>query len=323
MKNTTVLAGIATILFSGSALANDAEEYGIIPLPSTVEINHDKAKLGKKLFNDPLLSVDGTISCASCHDLAKGGTDQTAVSIGVGGQKGPINSPTIYNSEHNFVQFWDGRANNLAEQALGPVENPKEMGENWTNVINKLNNNEEYKAAFGLVYGGAITKENAADAIAEFERTLITPDSPFDKYLRGDKNAISAQALKGYELFKDKGCVSCHDGPYLGGASYQAMSEDYFIDRGNITEADFGRFNVTKDEYDKYTFKVPMLRNIAVTAPYFHDGQVKTLQQAVSIMAKYQLGEELSDSEAKSITEFLESLTGQYKGVSLDKIEAE
>jgi cytochrome c peroxidase len=294
------------------------------PLPESVKLNDAKVELGKKLYFDKRLSKDNTVSCASCHDLSKGGTDQLPTSTGIGGQKGPINAPTVYNSSANFVQFWNGRAKDLAEQALGPVENPKEMGELWPNVITKIKADAEYTKAFGAVYGGKITKENAVDAIAEFEKSLITPNAPFDKYLRGDKKAISAKAEKGWKLFQEKGCNSCHEGNYFGGTAYQTLSEDYFKDRGGeITEADLGRYTVTKDEADKYSFKTPMLRNIAVTAPYFHDGSVKTLDEAVKKMAKYQLGEELKPEEVSAIVAFLKTLTGEYEGVPLDKVKAQ
>lgn len=314
---TTAFYG-ALLLAAGTAQATEIE---IQPVPREVKVNAEKAALGEKLYHDTKLSVDGTISCASCHDLKKGGTDQAVVSTGVKGQLGPINSPTVYNSANNFVQFWDGRAKDLAEQALGPVENPKEMGEKWDNVVKKLQADETYAASFKKIYGkDVITKENVADAIAEFEKTLITPDSRFDDYLRGDEKALSALEKKGFELFQDKGCMSCHTGTYFGGESYQAMAEEYFTDRGNLTDADYGRYNVTKDEADKHMFKVPMLRNVAVTAPYFHDGSKKTLEEAVQAMAKYQLGEELTKEDNQAIVAFLKTLTGKYKGKPLDKM---
>jgi len=322
MKKYLILSTILASLVTSPSFAEEVEdETTIKPIPTEIELNLDKVDLGKKLYFDTQLSKDGTISCASCHALEKGGTDQTPTSTGIGGQVGPINSPTVYNSGANFVQFWDGRAATLEEQALGPVENPAEMGEKWADVIIKLKADASYKAGFDKIYQGSITKEHAADAIAEFERSLITPDSRFDKYLKGDETALTKQEILGYNLFLDKGCNSCHSGTYLGGNSYQAMSEDYFTDRGNITEADYGRFNVTKDEDDKYIFKVPTLRNVEVTAPYFHDGQVKTLEEAVTLMAKYQLGDEITQDDAKAISAFLRSTTGKYQGKYLDEMQ--
>lgn len=321
MKFVPLLAAgvLQAVLYSPAALfAQDGE---IKPIPKTVTVNDKKAALGEKLYNDKRLSADNTVSCATCHQLHKGGTDRLVVSTGIKSQNGPINSPTVFNAEHNFVQFWDGRAKDLKEQALGPVENPLEMGEKWPSVVEKIKADPEYAAAFKELYGGKVTKENVADAIAEFERTLITPGSRFDQYLEGKKDALTEQEKKGYALFNDKGCTACHSGSYFGGESYQAMSADYFKDRGGkLTDADLGRYNVTKKEEDKHMFKVPMLRNVAVTAPYFHDGHAKTLEQAVKLMGKYQLGETMSDADAKAIAAFLRSLTGTYKGVPLDKM---
>ena len=291
-------------------------EIGVVEIPKDIKLN--KVLLGEKLYNDTLLSADGTISCASCHALDKGGVDRLQTSTGIQGQKGPINSPTVFNSSHNFVQFWDGRAKDLAEQAQGPVANPLEMGENWDNVVKKLSNSDEYKLKFAEIYEGKITKENVADAIAEFEKTLSTPDSDFDKYLKGDKSAISESVARGFITFTEKGCIACHSGTYFGGNSFQMLNADYFAERGTpITDADLGRYNVTKDEADKHVFKVPMLRNVAVTPPYFHDGTIIKLSDAVRKMAKYQLGEELSDGEVSDIVAFLEALTGTYKGKKL------
>lgn len=303
-----------------SAAVNLAEEP-IQPIPAAAKEDPAKVSLGNALFHDATMSKDGKVSCASCHDLKKGGTDQSVVSTGVGGKKGPINSPSVYNSGHNMVQFWDGRAKDLQEQAAGPVANPKEMAEDWKNVEKKLAAKKEYKEAFATLYAGKVTKENVTDAIAAFERTLVTPDSRFDLYLKGDESAITDEEKRGYALFKDTGCTSCHSGAYVGGDSYQQLNPQYFADRGKITDADYGRFNVTKNEDDKHFFKVPMLRNVAVTAPYFHDGSQKTLEQAVTTMAKYQLGvEALPEADAKAIAAFLRSLTGKYDGKYLDKM---
>lgn len=313
-----VLVGIMQA-FAAPAFAQDAD---VQPIPKTVKVDEKKAALGEKLYHDKRLSADNTVSCATCHALHKGGTDRLPVSTGIKNQNGSINSPTVFNSAHNFVQFWDGRAKDLKEQAMGPVENPVEMGDVWPNVEEKVKGDADYVKAFKDLYGGKITKANITDAIAEFEKTLITPDSRFDEFLTGKKNALTPQEQRGYALFVEKGCNSCHSGTYFGGTSYQMMNADYFKDRdGKLTDADHGRFNVTKKEEDKHFFKVPMLRNVAVTAPYFHDGKVKSLEQAVKLMSKYQLGEEMSDKDAKDVAAFLKSLTGKYKGVPLDKVQ--
>ncbi len=290
------------------------------PVPPTMAVDARKVILGNKLFHDPRLSKDDTISCASCHDLAKGGTDQAAVATGVGGAKGPINSPTVYNSVFNFAQFWDGRAADLAEQADGPVNNPLEMASNWDEATAKLVQDEALTAAFLAVYPEGYSKETCTDAIAEFEKTLVTPNSAFDKWLTGDKAAMDEAAVAGYHLFMDMRCANCHVGKALGGQSYELMGarKEYFagLDR-ELTEADDGRFNVTKDEYDRHRFKVPLLRNIALTFPYFHDAATSDLKEAVVIMAEYNSGEALSDEEAAQIVAFLEANTGEYQGKKL------
>ena len=272
-----------------------------------------KVELGNKLFHEKKLSPDNTISCASCHDLAKGGTDRLPVSIGIRGQKGPINSPTVYNSRYNIKQFWDGRAKDLIEQAAGPVTNPKEMGSNWLYVIKTLKNSPKYVALFNKAYAGQINKQTITDAIASFEETLVTP-SRFDDYLMGDKKALTAQEIKGYQTFKSIGCTRCHNGINVGGNMFMKMGlvKDYFKNRNiPITEADLGRYNVTKQKYDKHVFKVPSLRNIELTAPYFHDGQTKSLSVAVKTMAEFQLGRDLNSIEVRDIVAFLKSLTGK------------
>ena len=287
------------------------------PLPMTVDLDPDKVALGDKLYQDVRLSGDDTISCATCHDLAKGGTDQARSSTGIGGQVGPINSPTTYNSGYFFRQFWDGRAGTLEEQAAGPVHNPLEMGASWEVVIPKLEKDPEYIEAFKALYPEqGISGETIVDAIAVFERSLNTPNSRFDQYLRGNQEAINEEEKKGYELFKSSGCATCHVGPAMGGESFERMGlkGDYFGDRGDVQGADQGLANFTKNEADRFKFKVPTLRNIAVTYPYFHDGGTTDLKEAVKIMAKYQKGMELSDQEAEAIAKFLNTLTGEYKG---------
>ena len=285
----------------------------IQPLPNSVDVNMDKVVLGRSLYHDTTLSGDGTISCATCHMLDHGGAEPRKTSTGIRGQVGPINSPTVLNSGYNFVQFWDGRAKDLQEQAAGPVENPIEMGAKWENVVERLKKNEEYAAAFAKLYEDGVTKDNATDAIAEYEKSLITP-SRFDEYLLGDESAITDAEKKGYATFKEVGCTACHTGIIAGGTMFQKMGlvNDYFKDRGTpITEADLGRFNVTKNPADKHFFKVPTLRNVELTSPYLHDGSRATLEETVQVMGKYQLGRDLSDAQVNSIVSFLKSLTGQ------------
>jgi cytochrome c peroxidase len=284
-----------------------------------VVYNPEMANLGRTLFHDPLLSKDNTVSCASCHALDKGGTDRAQYSTGVGGAKGHINSPTVYNAALNTLQFWDGRAKDLVEQAGGPVGNPIEMGSHWPDVVQKVAGKPAYLKAFQELFKDGVTQQNIQIAIAEFEKTLITENAPFDRYLKGDQSALSEQALKGYETFKRVGCISCHTGPGAGGGQFKKMSlfGDYFKDRGERSKEDNGRFNVTQRPQDMQVFKVPLLRNVAVTGPYYHDGTVKTLDEAINKMAKYQLGKTLKPEETASIKAFLESLTGEYQGKPL------
>ena len=299
------------LIFVVPTFAQDMSNEMIKPLPNSLQLDPRKVELGKKLFHDKRLSANDTISCASCHDLNTAGVDNKPVSDGVKGQKGPINSPTVLNSSQNFAQFWDGRAKNLEDQAEGPILNPVEMGSNWRQALSKLKKDPIYVQSFKDIYGTDITPDAIKNAIAVFEESLITP-APFDRYLRGDNKAISSRAKLGYELFKSTGCIACHNGVNVGGNMYQkfGLVEDYFADRGNITEADYGRFNVTKNDTDKYVFKVPTLRNVQYTAPYLHDGSIETLPEVVKIMAKYQLGRTLTDAEVKDIVAFLNSLSG-------------
>jgi cytochrome c peroxidase len=268
--------------------------------------------LGRRLFHDPLLSKDGTVSCASCHDLKSGGDDGLPRSLGFGKQEGTINAPTVLNAALNVAQFWDGRAATLEEQIDGPVENPMEMADSWDSVEKKLNARPQYVEAFQKALGAKPSREGVRRAIAVFERTLITIGSPLDRWLDGDASALTPAQKEGYALFKASGCVACHQGQNVGGNMYQRFGVfgDYFEDRGNVTEADYGRFNVTKQEQDRYVFRVPSLRNVALTAPYFHDGSAKTLEDAVGVMAKYQLGRELSEEKVSKLVAFLEALTG-------------
>ncbi|MCC6155142.1 MAG: heme-binding domain-containing protein [Candidatus Hydrogenedentes bacterium] len=290
------------------------------PLPKSVEVNVPKAAIGNKLFHDKRLSKDDTVACASCHALEKGGTDRTQYSTGVGGAVGGINSPTVYNSGLQFIQFWDGRAANLQEQADGPVNNPIEMASNWPEAFAKLSEDAAFMQEFIAVYPDGLSKENCTNAIAEFERTLITPDCKFDRYLRGETAALNEQELAGLGIFKDVGCATCHAGKLMGGQSFERMGRkaDYFETRGQkMTDADNGRFNVTKNEADRHAFKVPTLRNVAVTGPYLHDGLQTDLAKVVEIMAADQLGKTLKSDEITEMVSFLNTLTGEYQGKTL------
>jgi cytochrome c peroxidase len=291
----------------------------IEPLPFPSPRNEDKVQLGEMLFLDPILSQDNSISCSSCHSLNKGGADVLPRSIGIGGSKGEINAPTVFNSALNFKQFWDGRAETLEDQVDGPIQNPNEMGSTWKDVMRKLRKSPYYLESFSRFYSDGIQPQNVRDVIAEFEKSLVTPNSRFDRYLQGNHNALTTEEQHGYALFKEYGCSSCHQGTNIGGNLFEkfGVMRDYFADRGEITKADFGRFNVTGDETDKYVFKVPSLRNVAITAPYFHDGTADSLEEAVRVMSVYQLGRSLPDEDIEDIVKFLKTLTGEYKGKGL------
>jgi cytochrome c peroxidase len=291
----------------------------ISPIPTHLDLDPRKVDLGRKLFHDVRLSHNDSISCASCHNLATGGTDRMARSIGINGAIGVINAPTVLNSGFNFSQFWDGRAETLEMQIEGPVQEQSEMGSTWGEVIQKLNRSQEYVDAFRQIYFDGIRQEHIKDTIAVFERSLYTPNSRFDRYLRNDRAALTSNEQQGYRLFKSLGCASCHQGVNVGGNMYQKLGvmAPYFSDRGHITRADFGRFNVTGDKKDRYMFKVPTLRNIALTPPYFHDGSAATLADAVRMMGKYQLGRKLTSEEIDLIVEFLKTLTGELNGKPL------
>ena len=310
-----------TFPLAGGAMADEpspasSSEEPIEPIPLSIALNPEKVALGKRLFHDPRLSRDNSVSCASCHDLQKGGTDRRSRSSGVGGTAGDVNAPTVFNSGLQFKQFWDGLAGTLEDQIDGPIHNPAEMGTDWPAIIGKISLDPGYRQSFARLYPDGMRAGNIKDSIAVFERSLITPNSRFDNFLRGDGQAITSEEKEGYRLFKQLGCVSCHQGTLLGGNMFETIGvmRDYIADRGGQTRADLGRFNVTGKESDRYKFKVPTLRNVAVTAPYFHDGFTRTLNDAVKLMAWYQLGREISSAEAALIVGFLHTLTGTYEG---------
>ena len=296
------------------ALAGTAQpNEPIKPIPKDNKTDPAKVALGRLLFHDTRLSKDDTISCASCHDLANGGDDGKIVSLGVAGARGVINAPTVYNSDFNFKQFWNGRADTLHQQADGPVQSTIEMASLWPDVLGKLYQDEQYPAMFDAIYPDGINRETVKDAIVEFQRSLTTPNSRFDQWLNGDEAAINEQERHGYELFKFYGCVSCHQGANVGGNMFQVFGviNEYFKRRGNITEADMGRYNITGNEADLHAFKVPSLRMAAYTAPYLHDGSAPTLRAAVDAMFEFQLGRMAPDEDKEAIVAFIRTLAGE------------
>ncbi len=273
------------------------------------QLNSEKLKLGTMLFIDPRLSRSGLFSCNTCHNLTTGGVDNLPTSIGHGWKSGSRNAPTVYNAALHFTQFWDGRAKDVEEQAQGPVLNPVEMAASKELVLDRINTIPEYVALFQKAFPGEknpVTYENVARAIGAFERTLMTP-SRFDRFLDGDKNALSSDERKGLDLVVSKGCIACHRGPAMGGESFQKFNYG----------DDMGRYEITKNEVDRKVFKVASWRNVALTYPYFHDGKVWSLDEAVRIMAEKQLNTKLTDDEVKYIVSFLNSLTGEMAKIDL------
>ncbi|MEA1914881.1 MAG: cytochrome c peroxidase, partial [Campylobacterota bacterium] len=277
----------------------------ITPIPLIPQYHKQKALLGKKLFFDTRLSADNTISCANCHFLEDGGDDNVAVSTGIYGQKGTRNSPTVLNARYNSVQFWDGSAKDLQDQVNGPVHNPVEMATNFPKTIAKLKKDSQMIKEFNALYDEGITQYSITHAIAEFEKALTTPNSKFDQFLRGDKVALTQDEKKGYTLFKEYGCISCHNGVNIGGNLMQKIGvvEDY-------ETQDLGKFHITNNPMDKYYFKVPSLRNVSLTAPYFHDGRIKTLRDTVTRMVEHQVGYIIQEQEIDYILKFLHTLNG-------------
>ena len=299
-------------------LCCDRAAEPVRPIDRELVTDPAKVALGKALYHDTRLSLDNTVSCATCHEIENAGVDNHQYSHGVDDQLGGVNAPTVYNAVYNFVQFWDGRAKTLADQAAGPPLNPVEMASpSFDFIIAKLEADKPFAKEFAAVYPEGITEANITDAIEQYERTLITPDSRFDKWLRGDDAAISQEELEGYELFKKYDCATCHVGQNLGGLSYELMGlrNDYFADRGlELTNEDNGRFKETLNERDRHRFKVPGLRNVEHTWPYYHDGTRETLEEAVRDMGTYQSGVTLKESEVNSMVAFLKTLTGEYQG---------
>lgn len=303
-----------SIVLAAPKFANEPVQ----PLMDSIAVDPAKVALGFKLYHDVRISANNTVSCATCHPLDKAGVDGLVTSTGIYDQKGGINAPTVYNSALNTVgQFWDGRAKDLQEQAGGPPLDALEMGSNWEQITGKLKEDKSMVAEFAALYPDGISAETITDAIAEFEKTLLTPNCPFDRYLKGDETALTDQQIKGYELFKTNNCATCHVGVNFGGQSYEHMGivADYFKDRGTPLHdnKDYGYFNLTKDSTDFQRFKTPTLRNVALTAPYLHDGTALTLKDATKSMLKYQTGKEIPDTDIDLIVAFMETLTGEHK----------
>lgn len=301
---TAFVCAAAILSFAGAVQAAEPVD----PIEPVEVKNPALVELGKMLFFEPRLSRSGFISCNSCHNLATGGVDNLQTSVGDRWQKGPINSPTVLNSFGQIAQFWDGRAKTLAEQAAGPIANPLEMASTHEMAVKVIASIPGYAPYFEKAFGDAkVDIKRITDAMAEFERTLVTPNARFDKWLKGDKKAITAPELNGYNLFKSSGCTICHNGAQLGGQSFQKMGVVRPYETTNTAE---GVKAISGRDQDRMTFKVPMLRNVELTYPYFHDGAVWSLEESVAIMGDLQLGKRYTEQEIKDITAFLKTLTG-------------
>lgn len=330
MKTKLIVCAVAVALAAGAVSADDTalrdktKAAGLQALPFGAgkvngnTLTHEKIELGAMLFFDPRLSASHVISCNSCHNLGLGGDDNLPTSVGHGWQKGPRNAPTVLNAVYNKAQFWDGRAEDLKAQAKGPVQAAVEMANKPEVVVATLESMPEYVARFGRAFPGEpdpVTFDNMARAIEAFEATLVTPASPFDAWLDGDDNAMTEDQKQGLDLFLGKGCSACHTGVNIGGQAYFPFGLIKKPGADILPPNDKGRFEVTKTASDEYVFRAAPLRNVALTAPYFHSGQVWDLEQAVGIMSNAQLGTTMADHEAKLIVAFLKSLTGEQPRV--------
>jgi len=285
------------------------------PVPPAKNLDPDKVMLGEILFHDTRLARDNDMSCASCHLLSDNGANHRHHTLGRNGVELDVNTPTVFNSSLNHQLFWDGRAMNMHQQIDFVVSSEKEFATSWPVIVKKLKQDKSYVKTFNKLYADGISADSIRDAIITFERSLVTINSRFDRYLLGDADAISEEEKKGYQLFKAYGCIACHQGSNVGGNLFMKIGifGNFVSDRGKQEKADLGRFNITGKEADRHVFRVPSLRLAALTAPYFHDGSVKTLNQAVKLMAKYQLGREIPQQDVRLIVAFLKTLPGEYK----------
>ncbi len=311
---------VATMLTVSPALAL-AQSIGgpLTPLPAVPALDPARVELGRKLFNDPRLSPNGTQSCADCHRLDRAGADGQARSLGADGKPMAVNTPSVFNASLNFLQFWDGRAQSFDGLVHLATASASETENGWATVVRRIAGDPAYRVGFAAAYGKPVAAHDIEDALVTYQRTLLTPASRFDRYLQGDTSSLSLEEKYGYQRFQEYGCIACHQGVNIGGNMLQKLGvfDDYFANRGNPAVADQGRYKVTGDPEDMNLFKVPSLRNVAVTAPYFHDGSVPTLEAAVDAMFHYQLGRTPREGDKALIIKFLQTLTGQWEGKPL------
>lgn len=312
MSARKIYSFTACILALWSGLLQAANDSAVSPLPSPSSSGTRINELGKALYEDKLFSDIYVFSCNSCHSLEKSGTDRLPVYLGINKIPGKYNTPTTLNAKLNFRQFWNGRAKDILEVIDDHIADKTIFNNTWENIIRRLENNETYSDLFKQNYSsGDITPDTIKNALSIFLSNLVTPKSSFDRYLNGDKSALSEEAKRGFELFQKYGCITCHEGPNLGGNLFQKLGiyKDFF-DSTHTNTTDFGLYNVTKQKDDKFVFKVPALRNVTLTAPYLHNGSVATLTEMIQIMGVYQVGQIIPEDEIKLIINFLESLNG-------------
>jgi cytochrome c peroxidase len=314
-----VIAACVGLLAPAALVAPWAETVDgepVTPVPDVEALDPVKVELGRRMFHDVRLSRGDRVTCASCHDLARGGDDGHARSAGADGRLLDFNTSTIFNAALNARLNWRGNFRTLREQNEAVLLDPRLMNATWPELLAKLRADAEYRASFKALYGGSPEREYLLDALVTFQRSLLTPDARFDRYLRGEHDTITDDEARGYQLFKAYGCSACHQGANVGGNLFQKFGvfHDPFAERGNVSASDLGRYTITGREDDRKVFRVPSLRNVAVTAPYFHDGSAASLTEAVAIMARSQLGRELPHGDADLVVKFLRTLTGRYQG---------
>jgi len=288
----------------------------IEPLPLVSDFDAARASLGEELFGEPRMSGDCKVACTDCHRQNHGWADDKAHSLASDRPASPVNVPTMYNVRYLYKLAWNGKYDTLESHIDALMVNPKVMASSWEIAAKHLSEVQRYRHRFAAVFGDGLTPSNLREAVLDYERSLVTPNAPFDQYLRGNAQAVSDEVKLGYAMFKSYGCSSCHQGMVIGGNVFERFGvlRDFFADRGHFESADLGRFNVTQRDQDRFVFRVPSLRNVALTAPYFHDGSASTLEDAVEAMAHYQLGRDLDERDRAALVAFLRSLTGEYRG---------
>jgi cytochrome c peroxidase len=317
--------GVALLIAAACGVAGGSDQHEpVAPLAPPHDLDPSKVSLGSELFADPILSSRKTLSCIACHDLDTGGTINVKRTIGYQERMHRFNAPTIFNVSNNYRLGWRGEFTSLEDQNEKVLLDYNIMGATWPMLMTRLRESQYYSSAFQRIYGHQVERGDLLDVLATFQRSLVTPGSTFDRYISGDSQALNGMELEGYRLFKDYGCAACHQGSNVGGNMFQKFGIFFLppADESN-QDRDLGRFTLTGIPADKGVFRVPSLRNVGVTAPYFHDGRVASLPLAVSIMGRIQLGRSLAPRDIDALVAFLNTLTGEYNGHKLKSAPAE